>query len=571
MQTRSSLLLTLFLVLMSFSAIAQLNSSLINANNSPFEQEVEFLPVEQAYQVASEFTDNNTLQLNWNIADGYYLYRHKFKFTLIENGNSQPLSPLLPEGIHREDEFFGPVETFYKQLTLTLNNIPSGDSTLIISSQGCADAGLCYPPQKHYLQLNGLNLTSLSSTAPQTTTNLDNANNNSLLYMLLLAAIGGIILNLMPCVFPILSLKVLSFANDSDHRQSLHGASYSAGVIISFVIIASLLISLQAAGQSIGWGFHLQAPWFVGVLAYLFFVIGLSLSGLINTSGQWVNIGGKLAAKSGYTGSFFTGVLATVVASPCTAPFMGTALGFAITQPPIIALSVFAALGIGMALPIFILSCSPALMKYMPKPGAWMEQFKQLLAFPLYATVIWLCWVIGNQTDINGMAAVITGCLLISLAIWLWNATLWKRLLSVILLALAISLLSSSLLTPSGTTNDNTTNNWQPYSPNALATLRQQQQAVFINITADWCLTCLANEKLTLNRPIIQQYLKDNNITYLKGDWTNYNAQITNLLKQHGRNGIPLYLVYPRNSQQPAKILPQLLTTELLLNALRGT
>jgi thiol:disulfide interchange protein DsbD len=224
------------------------------------------------------------------------------------------------------------------------------------------------------------------------------------------ALAGGLILNLMPCVFPVLSLKVLSFASNSGashSQQRFHGLAYTAGIIVTFMALASILLALRAGGEAVGWAFQLQSPWFVALLIYLFFVMGLSLSGVYEFGSGFMGAGGSLASASGYKGSFFTGVLATVVASPCTAPFMGAALGFALSQSWLVAMVVFFCLGLGMALPFLLLSFSPALLRFMPRPGAWMNTFKEFMAFPMYATVLWLLWVLGNQTGVNGMATVV--------------------------------------------------------------------------------------------------------------------------------------------------------------------
>ena len=248
---------------------------------------------------------------------------------------------------------------------------------------------------------------------------------------------------------------------------------------------------------------------------------------------------------------------------------MGTALGFAVTQPKGIAVLIFAALGFGMALPVLILSYSPKLLAQIPRPGPWMEQLKQFLAFPLYITAIWLCWVVGNQTGVNGMAALLLGCSLLALAIWLWSSSIVKRTLSAACLAAALSLLISPLLTAKPSNNTNNDNqNWISYQPSTLAELRQQQKPVFINITADWCITCLANEKVTLSTDTVQQALQQAGITYLKGDWTNHNPEITDLLKQYGRNGIPLYIMFPADDSAQGELLPQILTVDIVLEAI---
>jgi thiol:disulfide interchange protein DsbD len=573
------------------------NNAFINANNSsptqssPVEADnietEEFLPVDEAYVLNVEFedkpssTDEHIIRINWQIAAHYYLYRHSFNFTL-ENAQSELLilTEQIPDGLAKVDDYFGNVEVYYHNADILLTtNITENNLLLTVTAQGCADAGLCYPPRKRYFQVDTFNRTIAEIDKPnmglasndtnQTTTSPKQADFASLPYMLLLAILGGSILNLMPCVFPILSLKVLGFANDKGHSQSIHGLTYTAGVVLSFILVATILVSLQAAGEAIGWGFHLQSPWFVAALAYLFFTMGLSLSGMIEFGGKWMNTGSQLASKPGYNGSFFTGVLATIVASPCTAPLMGTALGFAVTQPPIIAVSVFACLGFGMALPVLLLSLSPRLLNKIPKPGPWMDKLKQILAFPLYATSVWLIWVVGNQTGVNGMGALLLGCVLIAFSIWLWkNSKTIGKTIAVICSLLTLSLLANPLLTTQSQTIENAVDtNWQAYSPQKLSDLRQQGKPVFINVTADWCITCLANEKVALGTDAVKQAFIDHNITYLKADWTNYNAEITDLLKQHNRNGIPLYLVYSGNGNE-VQILPQLLTTNTVLNAL---
>jgi thiol:disulfide interchange protein DsbD len=384
---------------------------------------------------------------------------------------------------------------------------------------------------------------------------------------LLGALVGGAILNLMPCVFPVLSLKVLSFANHRDQSQAMHGAVYTIGVVTSFVAVAAVLLALKAGGSAVGWGFQLQQPWFVGALAYLFFAMGLSLSGFWEFGGRWLNFGGTLAARSDYTGSFFTGVLATVVASPCTAPFMASALGFAITQPAPQALAVFATLGFGMALPVLVLCLQPRLLARMPRPGNWMVRLKQALAFPLYATTIWLAWIVGRQAGATAMAALLLGALLLALALWLWRFAPLARVLAAISLVGAIGILGSGLLANrSATTASAQPADEEPYSAAKLDELRRSGTPVFLNMTADWCITCLANEKVALSRDTVKQAFRDHSVTYLKGDWTQYDPAITELLARFGRNGVPLYVFYPANGEPV--VLPQLLTPDTVIAAI---
>ena len=579
-------LISCLILLISMQSWGQLSTSNGSADN-PFndlsantpltdsalttEAEPEFLPVDQAFQLAMEFTPSGSLYLNWQITEGYYLYKHAFKFELVENGQTTPLSPTLSDGIKTEDEYFGPVEIYYHHASVEITELPDQETTLAVTSQGCADAGLCYPPQTIYLKVNaGTKTLSEPSKTPPTQSESTTASLSKILWMSLLAMAGGIILNVMPCVFPVLSLKVMGFANDHQHSTKAHGLAYGAGVVASFVAIALLMISLRSAGESLGWGFQLQSSWFVALLVYLFLVMGLSLSGMMEFGGSWMNVGSSLTRISGYQGSFFTGILATVVASPCTAPFMGSALGFAATQTTGNAIVIFAALGAGMALPVVLLSFSPHLMKLMPKPGSWMDSFKQFLAFPLYATAIWLCWVIGKQTGVNGMSAVLVGCLLIALALWfwdrkgLWSSKLLRRLIAIACAALAFSILNSPLL--SNDIKETAINkDWEYYSPEQLSSLRKQGQKVFLNVTADWCITCLANERLVLSSETIAEAMKANNIIYMKADWTNYDPAITELLKQFNRNGIPLYVYFSNRTGSQPIVLPQLLTTETVI------
>ena len=412
-------------------------------------------------------------------------------------------------------------------------------------------------------------------------TNATAVSEMNLLLVFAFALLGGLILNLMPCVFPVLSLKVLSLASNSKSSQQekrLHGLAYTAGVIVAFLILASVLLSLQVGGALIGWGFHLQSPWFISLLIFLFFIMGLSMSGVVEFGTSIMGVGTELQDKEGYTGSFFTGILASVVASPCTAPFMGAALGFAFTQTASIALTVFVALGLGMALPFLLVSFNPTLSKLLPHPGKWMLTFKQILAFPLYATAVWLLWVLGNQTGTDGMALVIACCVLLAAAAWLYQrrhdiqSAFWRyanALIILLCLAVTIGVVRSPLLETqtiaSGISEDAA---YEAYSDARLAELRSNGQPVFVNMTASWCITCLVNEKVALNSEAVITALAENNITYLKGDWTNNDPEITEVLRRYETSGVPLYLIYPSDPSLPAEVLPQILTTGVVLDAI---
>ena len=534
----------------------------------------DFLPVEQAYQLEVALEDDQEIRLYWQIADSYYLYQHAFKFKLEVDGKPVTVSPQFPQALERSDEYFGDVSVYYGSADLLLQTAQSLTQAgrLAVTFQGCADAGLCYPPRTQHFELTPAGAVSeitapprRSATAPASEPASDIS---SLPYMLLLAFLGGAILNLMPCVFPILSLKVLSFARSTDHDRHLHSWVYTAGVVLSFVGVAAVLIGLQHAGKAVGWGFQLQSPGFVIALAYLFLAMGLSLSGLVLLGGNLMNAGSGLAQRNGLSGSFFTGMLAVVVASPCTAPFMGTALGFAISQPPAIGLTVFAALGLGMAAPLLLFSYSGGARAIMPKPGPWMETLKQFLAFPLYGAAIWLLWVAGRQTGVNTMAAVLAGALALSMAMWLWGLGGWKRGLAVICALLAISLASWRGLDQNGLGGASLAHGKVAWSEQTLQELRREGSPVFVDVTADWCITCLANESAVLLTDDMTAAFAEHGVVYMVADWTNYDEDIANFINSHGRTGIPLYLMYPADPSAEPLLLPQILTRDTVLEAL---
>ncbi|MCP4468494.1 MAG: protein-disulfide reductase DsbD [Halieaceae bacterium] len=538
----------------------------------------DFLPVAEAYGLEVEIVSARQLRLFWRIAPDYYLYQHRFDFTLQDEQGDIAIEALLPAAITHTDDFFGEVQVYYHGADITLDlSRDAGRALMTATSQGCADAGLCYPPYTLHFDLNfetGTVTPTLAAPTPDASQPRDTASTSpastggTLAYMLILAFLGGSILNLMPCVFPVLSLKVLSFARNTDHDRHLHSWVYTAGVISSFVAVAALLIVLQQAGQAIGWGFQLQSPGFVIALAYLFIAMGLSLTGMVELGSNLMNTGSGLANQSGLGGSFFTGVLAVVVASPCTAPFMGTALGFAVSQPPLIGLTVFAALGAGMAAPLLVFSYSGAARAIMPKPGPWMETLKQFLSFPLYATAIWLLWVAGRQTGVNTMAAALLGALLLALGLWLWRVNWWRRSLALACLAGAIALASMRGLDGADAGSTALHAEYLPWSESEVAALRQSGRPVFVDVTADWCITCKANETTVLFTDDITAAFAEHGVVYMIADWTNQDPKIAELLKKHRRNGIPLYLMYPADPVAAPLILPQLLTKRMVIDAL---
>lgn len=527
-----------------------------------------FLPVEDAYQLSARYTDS-LLILDWQIAPGYYLYQHRFKL-LDANHNPLPEALQFAPGKQIYDEYYEKELTVYYQSTRLSVALPEPGGTLIVESQGCADAGLCYPPRSQQLTFRSdsslLTVSDLSGiTQPPPAIAPANSGFN-LPLMMLFALLGGMILNLMPCVFPVLSIKAMSLtkAHISPHGKHLHGAAYTLGIVLSFMAIAALLIALRRAGEAVGWGFQLQSPVFVGLLVYLFVLMGLSFSGLLAIGTRLMNIGQTSTQGHGLTASFMTGLLATLVASPCTAPFMGTALGFALAQPSWVAMAIFAALGMGMALPLLALSWWPRLSRLLPRPGPWMEHFKSFLAFPLYLSAVWLLWVLGRQAGSDTVAAVVAGVIMILFALWLLGIrkTASTRILATLSLLLALVL-------PWQTHQNGATAHhpWEPYSEQRLEQLLSEGSAVFVNLTADWCITCLANERIALSSDELMAQFQANSITYLKGDWTNYNPEITRLLNRHHRSGVPLYLYFPPGGRDPV-ILPQLLTKNIVLSAI---
>lgn len=525
-----------------------------------------FLPVEEAYQSQLLWNEQNLL-LNWTAAEGYYLYKERFAIKASLNGKPVDIATDFDAGKLKQDPNFGETEVYYHGTSITLSELPPNPFTLSITSQGCADAGLCYPPQTQYYHVDPqqrlVNQTdSTSTTTRSVTLSGETEGNHALWLILLFAALGGAILNLMPCVFPVLGLKVLSFTNTNEGSPLKHGFIYSAGVVSSFVLVAGVLIALQQAGQAIGWGFQLQTPWFVALLASLFFVLALNLFGLFEIGGSWMNVGSDLSRDKGYRGSFFTGVLATVVASPCTAPFMGTAVGFAASQPAFIALLVFAFIGMGMALPVLLLTLFPAGLRKLPKPGNWMITLRQLLGFPLLATAIWLAWVIGRQTGANGMAITLLTWLLIGFGLWLHGHG--KKILAALTIIASLAGLVISLNSPSSESKLAS----DQFNKTEIQRLRENGQNVFLDVTADWCITCAANETLVLNTKTIRDAFIKHNVHYLIADWTRYDPAITALLAEYQRNGIPLYVYYPADLSATAIMLPQVLTKSMIIELL---
>ncbi len=403
----------------------------------------------------------------------------------------------------------------------------------------------------------------------------------SIIVALGFAFIGGLILNLMPCVFPVLSLKALSLAKDAGNAEARRtkGLVYLAGVLASFALISVALVALRAGGAAIGWGMQFQSPAFVLAMMALFLGLGLKLSGVFSFGGSFAGIGDGLTRKAGLGGYFFTGVLATVVATPCTAPFMGAAMGFAFTQPAPVIFAVLLALGFGFAAPIVLLSVSPALGRWLPKPGPWMETFKQLMAFPLYATVGWLVWVLSIQQGSQGVLAGMVTLIGVAFAAWLFGRGAEDGHLrtgaAALIVTAAIGLGAWTLAdaAPQGSViavdgQQDSGPKPETFTKARLASLIKEGRPVFVNLTAAWCITCKVNERLALNSDRIAKAFHDRGIAYLLGDWTSGNPEITEMLNAHGRVGVPLYLLYSGAPGAEPQILPQLLTESIVMDHL---
>lgn len=414
----------------------------------------------------------------------------------------------------------------------------------------------------------------------------------ALMSALLFAVLGGMILNLMPCVFPVLSLKAISLSQMAEKEQShaaLYGMVYTAGVILSFVLIAAVLMILKSAGAQIGWGFQLQNPVAVYGLSLLLFVIGLNLSGVFEIRTSFSGAGQKLTQSNSLSGAFFTGVLATLVATPCTAPFMGAAMGFALTQPALTGMLVFVALGFGLALPYLLLTVVPPLRRVLPRPGHWMETFKEFLAFPMYASAAWLLWVFAQQTGSMGVLGGLFGMISIAFALWAWrHRPDHHPVIRLLVTILIIVIMTAGLIgsfgiavhherrsndTPAADLADASPNQqWEAYSAAGFEEWYKGDEPIFVNMTAAWCITCKVNEKVALSIPETRALFTQKGIVALKGDWTNQNPEITKFLESHGRKGVPLYVYYgprdPGTGERPAPVvLPQLLTPSIVAEA----
>ncbi len=599
------------------------------------------LPSEQAFGFDAIASDGNTLLLRFSPAPGYYLYRDRISLKLEGSAGVLAATPRWPAAQSHRDEHFGDVSVYFNQVEVPLplrrTVTDAVDSTLVVTFQGCQTDGICYPPMTRRVKLsipagkisahagqpaprsemirplpagsaapreaaNGTPLrllptvpnseparadvagaqagfaadargdNALRTRPPATTPDPD----RSFLWVLLLALAGGLVLNLMPCVLPILSLKVLGLAQsgESAERARSHAMWYTLGVLVAFAVIGALMVGLRMLGNAVGIGFQLQHPGVVAALAYIMFAVGLSLSGVFTLGGGLGNLGQSLARRSGPAGDFFTGALACVVGSACVGPFMGGAVAYAFVATPVQAMAVFLFLGLGLALPFLLIGFVPALARRLPKPGPWMETLKHVLAFPMYATALWLLWVLGKQRGVDGMALALGG-LLLALGLWLFERSRWRSqraagLLGVLLaIAALVPVWGVTQLKPPARAAQATSENVVEYSPQLLDRLRADNRVVFVNMTADWCVSCKANERAVLSRPEFRELLRRTNAVYMRGDYTNVDPQITAFLDEHKAVGVPLYVVYGPGA--PPTVLPTLLTQAVVEEALLRT
>lgn len=403
---------------------------------------------------------------------------------------------------------------------------------------------------------------------------------------LVFAFAGGVILNLMPCVFPVLSIKILGFvqqSGDDDKKILKHGLAFAGGVLVSFWALAGVLIALRAGGESLGWGFQLQSPYFVGVLLLVMFLFGLSLMGVFEFGTSAISLAGKVKGN-GFISSFSSGILATAVATPCTGPFMGPALGFALTLSAFQSLTVFTFLALGMAAPYLILSSFPKLIERLPRPGAWMETFKQVMSFPMFATCIWLIWLMGAHVGMDGLIEVLGGLLIVSIGAWVYGR--WATPIKIVgtrrmatLIALVIASFGVWMLMPSEEATSAVASEgsggpdkygvtWEEFSPEVVAAARAEGKPVFIDFTAKWCLTCKANKAVIFASDEVKRRFDELGVVMVRGDWTKRNPVITKALESFGRSGVPLYVLYDGEPSSSPQLLPELLNPGIVLNAL---
>jgi thiol:disulfide interchange protein DsbD len=541
------------------------------------------LPVDKAYVFEAIATGPNEVLVRFTMPKNYYLYRDKTSFRA---DNATLAAPRWPEGRQHEDASFGKTTVYFDQVEvpIAVSGLAAGQPLHLTSRfQGCLEGSVCYPPTTRSLEVTmtgGAASTATAATAAspdnaQREARPQSATTGSLLAALFAALIGGLILNLMPCVLPVLSLKAISIleGGESPQHARKHVLWYTAGVMLSFAAVGLAVIALRKAGMAYGWGYQLQQPLIVAILVYVIVAIGLSLSGVVQFGVGLTNAGQGLASRSGPAGDFFTGVLAVVVASPCTAPFMGSALAFAFASSTLTAFLVFIALGLGLALPFLLIGFVPAFGKLLPRPGAWMETLKQLLAFPMYLTAAWLIWVLGNQRGVDAIGLVLVGVIVLGLALWWFERSRYgsgaARAIALVALLLALPPLYAISRLERPTAAQAAATDHVAFSPTKLDELRRAGKAVFIDVGADWCTTCKVNERAVLHTDAFRELLKRTDTTFMVADWTNPDPDIEAFLEKFHSVGVPLYVVFRKGEE--GRALPTVLTQGIVQSAIEGT
>lgn len=395
------------------------------------------------------------------------------------------------------------------------------------------------------------------------------------------AFVGGIILNLMPCVFPVISLKALGLLRHGDSLAAARrdGLAFAAGVAATMLVLAGVLVALRAGGAAIGWGFQLQSPIVIASLCLVMLASALNLAGLFEVGASLQAASGGIAVRGGPWGSALTGALAIVVATPCTAPFMAGAVGYALVQPPVVALSVFLALAAGFAAPFTLIAFVPAVARRMPKPGAWMETLKKGLAFPMFGASAWLAWVLAEQAGTQALAVLFVSAVVLSLACWIYGMAQQRRLMgqghralfavtAVLAVVLVVPLVRLPAMAQTQVAEGPKAGEAIAWSPQAIAEHQGKGRPIFVNFTAAWCITCKVNDRTTLSTPEVKAAMARTGTVYMIADSTNYNPEIEDALAAFGRGGMPVYVVYPADGGTP-KLLPEILTPEIVMTALQ--
>ena len=534
------------------------------------------LPEQEAYRFEAAAPEPGHLLLRWSMPKGYYLYRDRTTLKLIDADGLRLRPPEWPDGVMHADPQFGNVVVYFDQVdvAVAVDGDLAGRKRLTVQAtfQGCQDGGLCYPPMTRTVTVDLGGAAAAHASAPVDAVPAAPLQ-TGLLAALALALAGGLLLNLMPCVLPVLSIKAVSVLESGESRAAArrHAVFYTAGVLCSFAALGLGILALRAAGHLLGWGSQLQQPLLVGVLACVMLAVGLSLSGVVQFGASLGNAGAGLASRAGPAGDFFTGVLAVVVASPCTTPFTGSALAYAFAAPMLSALGVFLALGVGLALPFLAIGFVPALSRLLPRPGRWMETLKQVLAFPMYLTAAWLVWVLANQRGADAVGLVLVAMVLLAMTLWWFERSRSRGIASrAWVLPLALATLAPLYLlahVPPAAASAAAEEGVVAYSPEKLAELRAAGTPVFVDMTADWCVTCKANEHTVLDTAAFRALLQRTGTVYMKGDWTDVDPVISAFLQQYNSPGVPLYVVFPGNGG-PGRQLSTVLTSSMVQQAL---